>query len=120
MKQRDLPRVRRAAPLVVDEAVIGRAPRHNQPADRQIRIADLVGGLKRGSGLRDAECLAAEQPLQPFSDTERQAADGRDNPKSVLPEVDPQRPDNSTEDADWLAATRPDHKVRPIVQRRRV
>src|SRR4029079_11113858 len=35
VKQRDLPRVGDASALVVDEAMIGRAPRRNQPPDRE-------------------------------------------------------------------------------------
>jgi hypothetical protein len=67
MKQRHLPRVGNATAFVVDEAVIGRAPRRDQPTYRQLRIDDIVGDLKRGSGLSDIECLAAEQRLQPVS-----------------------------------------------------
>ena len=92
MKQRHLPRVGDAAALVVDEAVIGRAPRRDQPTDRQLRIDDHVGDLKLGSGLGDVECLAAEQRLQPVADAERQSSDGRDDPEPLVLHVGPQRP----------------------------
>ena len=70
MKQRHLPCVGDAAALVVDEAMIGRAPRRDEPPERQLRIDDIVGGLKLGSGLRDVEVRGGEQLLQPVADTE--------------------------------------------------
>ena len=50
VKQRHVPRVSGAAPLVVNEAVIDRAPRRDQPAARQPRIVDRAGVLKLAPG----------------------------------------------------------------------
>jgi hypothetical protein len=76
-----------AAAFVVDEAVIGRAPRRNQTAYRQLRIEHHVGDLKLGSGLGDVERLAAEQRLEFVSDTEWQPSDGRDDPEPFVLQV---------------------------------
>src|SRR4029453_16513905 len=68
VKQRDMPRASAAAALIVDEAIFDRAPRRDQPTDRQLRIDNHVGDLKLSSGFGDVECLAAEQRLQPVAD----------------------------------------------------
>jgi hypothetical protein len=126
LKQRHMPRVVDTAALVIDEAVmIGRAPRRDQPTNRQLGIDDHIGHLKLGSGLGDVECLAAEQPLQPVADAERQSSDGRDNPEPLVLHVGPQgpghrpgvrrlapgshgRPEAHTDRAEKLCPTHPD------------
>jgi hypothetical protein len=69
---------------------VSRASRR-QPSDRQLRPAGHGRDLKLGSGLRDVECLAAEQRLQPVADTERQSSDGRDSIQPLVLQVGPQR-----------------------------
>src|SRR5688500_20394251 len=72
-----------AAALVVDEAVIERALRGDQPAERERWIVDLVGSLKPGAGLGDVACdvelPAGEQRLQGSAHIERQSPDGCDD-----------------------------------------
>src|SRR5687768_12918232 len=80
VKQRHVPRVGDAAALIIDEAIIVRAPRRDQPTNRQGRDAPFAC-LKPGSGLGDVECLTAEQRLQRVADTEGQSSDGCDNPE---------------------------------------
>jgi hypothetical protein len=93
VKQRHVPGVEATAALIVNEGVIiSRAPRRDQPTDRQLRIDDHVGDLELGSGLRDVQGLAAEQRLQPIADAERQSSDGRDNLEPLVIQVSPQRP----------------------------
>ena len=106
VKQRHLPRVGDAAALVVDEAMIDRAPRRDQPTDRQLRIADHVGDLKLGSGLGDVEIRAGEQLLQPVADTERQSSDRRDNLEPIVLHVGPQRLGQAPAGAVWCRSPR--------------
>ena len=92
-----------ASAFVVDEAVIGRAARRDQPTDRQLWIAGHVGDPILGSGLSDVECLAAEQRLQHVSDAKWQPSDGRDDPEPLVLHVGPQ-PDGQFYGGRGLAA----------------
>ena len=77
MKQRRDPGVRPASALVVDQAVIDRAPGRNQSASRRGGIRDHIRTLELGAGLSDVECRAAEYRLQLVADAERKASDRR-------------------------------------------
>jgi hypothetical protein len=83
--------MRDAAALVVDKAVLDRAPRGDQPTDRQAPVLDHVGRLELGSGLCDVECLGAEQLLQRVADAERESSDRRDDLEPIVLHVVPKR-----------------------------
>jgi len=90
-KKGDAARVGAAPALVVNEAVIGRAPRRNQPAPRPPGTGSAVGALKLRSGLGDVERRTAEQLLQPVPDAVRQSSDGRHHVETLILKVGPQR-----------------------------
>jgi hypothetical protein len=120
VEQRCLPRVGDAAALVVDEAVVGRAARRHQPTNRQFRIDDDVGDLKRGAGLRDGECLAAEQSLKGVPDAERHSSDGRDDSEPLVLHVSTERHGQGHAGRGLAAGNHRDKRPPPITQRSRL
>ena len=91
VKQGDAPGGLGPCALVIDEAMIGRAPRRGQPAARPPWAARRgVGSLKSGVGLREIERRTAKQLLKCVPDAERQSSDGGHRPEALALQVGPQ------------------------------
>lgn len=88
VKQGDAPGGTGPCALVIDEAVIARAPRCNQPSTRPHVAACR---LEFGAGLGDIERRTVEQLMKCVPDAERQSSDGGHRPETLILQVGPQR-----------------------------